>query len=74
MSTSEIRHLAEHLSSDEKADLAIELWESAGQEVPVPQWHRELIQERLEKLEGRIPEERSVPWDEVRRRIWPDER
>lgn len=71
MTLAEVRKLALGLPSDERTDLAVELWESLGQEVPIPDWHREVLRERLAELEGLSPEERSTPWEEVRRRIWP---
>lgn len=71
MTTTELRQQALQLSSEDRLELALELWDSLGEDVPVPQWHREVVRERLVELEGRDPQERSAPWDEVRRRVWP---
>ena len=51
----------------------VELWDSlAPGEIPVPDWQRNLIRDRLAALEDVSPEERSVPWDAVRKRIFSD--
>ena len=48
-------------------------WDSlAPGEIPVPDWQRDLIRERLAALEDLLPEERSVPWEAVRKRIFSD--
>ena len=72
MTVAELRRKALQLPAEEKADLAVELWESLGQEVPIPPWHLELVRERLAELDALDPEERSTPWEEVRKRIWPE--
>ena len=41
-------------------------------EIPVPDWQRDLIRDRLAALEDVLPEERSVPWETVRKRIFSD--
>jgi putative addiction module component (TIGR02574 family) len=56
------------LSSEEKLDYIQALWArftARAEDVPVPDWHREVIAERLadhERGEGT-----ARPWDEVRR-------
>ena len=40
--------------------------------IPVPDWQRDLIRDRLAALEDVPLEERSVPWDAVRKRIFSD--
>lgn len=50
-----------------------ELWDSlTPDEIPVPEWQRELIRERLAALKDARPEERSEPWATVRQRIFAD--
>ena len=51
----------------------VELRDSlAAGEIPVPDWQRDLIRDRLAALEDVLPEERSVPWETVRKRIFSD--
>ena len=71
MTTAELRRQALQLPSEKRIELALELWDSLGETVPVPSWHREVLRERLTELETLAPEERSAPWEEVRRRVWP---
>ena len=39
-------------------------------EIPVPDWQRDLIRDRLAALDEIPPEERSVPWETVRKRLF----
>ena len=39
-----------------------------GDDAPLPDWQRGLIRDRLAALENVPPEERSVPWEAVRKR------
>ena len=41
-------------------------------EIPVPDWQRDLIRERLAALDRVLLEERSVPWEAVRKRVFSD--
>ena len=41
-------------------------------EIPVLDWQRDLIRERLAALDRVLPEERSVPWETVRKRVFSD--
>ena len=56
----------ESLSADEKIEYVESLWDSIVQagDVPIPDWHRELIRERLEAFRADATGGRS--WDEVR--------
>ena len=68
---SEIQREALNLSAQERIELVVELWDSlAPGEIPVPDWQRDLIRDRLAALEDVPLEERSVPWDAVRKRIF----
>ena len=70
---SEIQREALNLSAQERIELVVELWDSlAPGEIPVPDWQRDLIRDRLAALEDVPLEERSVPWDAVRKRIFSD--
>ena len=70
---SEIQREALNLSAQERIELVVELWDSlAPGEIPVPDWQRDLIRDRLAALEDVPLEERSVPWDAVRERIFSD--
>lgn len=54
------------LSVDEKIDYVESLWDAVldHSEVPVPDWHRELVQERLEAY--RREPSAARPWSEIR--------
>ena len=70
---SEIQREALHLSAQERIELVVDLWDSlAPGEIPVSDWQRDLIRERLAALEDLLPEERSVPWEAVRKRVFSD--
>ena len=73
LAKSEIQREALNLSAQERIELVVELWDSlAPGEIPVPDWQRNLIRDRVAALEHVVPEERSVPWDAVRKRIFSD--
>lgn len=57
----------------QRIKLMVELWDSlAPGEIPIPGWQRDLIRDRLSELGNVLPEERSVPWDAARKRIFSD--
>ena len=67
LAKSEIQRQALNLPAQER----IELWDSlAPGEIPIPDWQRDLVRDRLTTLEEIPPEERSVPWDALRKRIF----
>ena len=73
LAKSEIQREALSLPAQERIELVVELWESlAPGDIPVPDWQRELIRDRLAALEEVLPEERSVPWEAVRKRVFSD--
>ena len=43
---------------------------AVGDDEPLPDWQRDLIRDRLAALEDVPPEERSVPWEAVRKRLF----
>ena len=73
LAKSEIQKEALNLPAEERIELVVELWDSlAPGEIPVPDWQRVLIRDRLAALEDVLPEERSVPWEAARKRIFSD--
>lgn len=68
MTKAEIRDEAlTQLSAQERADLAVELWESlAPGDLDVPEWHLQLVRERLEEHrrypDGALPGEELLAW------------
>ncbi len=73
LAKSHIQKEALNLPVRERIELVVELWDSlTPDEIPVPEWQRDLIRDRLAALEDILPEERSVPWEAVRRRIFAD--
>ena len=73
LAKSEIQREALNLPAQERIQLVVELWDSvAPGEIPVPDWQRDLIRDRLAALEDVLPEERSVPWNTLRKRVFSD--
>lgn len=70
MTQTETRRLALQLPPEERIELAVELWDSLGQDAPVADWQVELVRQRIRALDEREPEERSEAWEEVRARLW----
>jgi len=72
MTKAQVQRQALDLSPEDRIDLAIEIWDSlSAKDIPVPDWQRDLIRERLAELEGVDSEDRSTPWSEVRERVFP---
>ncbi len=63
------------LSLEEKVDYVSNLWDAildSGRDIPVPDWHRDVIADRLAQL--RDDPDSALPWDDVRdelRRKYP---
>lgn len=60
----------DELSVDERIDFVQSLWEriaAAAEQIPVPDWHRRIIQERLESY--RADPTAGRPWVDVRTEI-----
>ncbi len=75
LAKSEIQREALNLPAQERIELVVELWDSlVPGEIPVPDWQRDLIRDRLVALEDILPEERSVPWKKVRKRVFSEKR
>ena len=73
LAKSEIQKEALNLPAQERIELVVELWDSlAPGEIPIPDWQRDLIRDRLTALEDIPPERRSVPWEAVRKRVFSD--
>jgi putative addiction module component (TIGR02574 family) len=54
------------LSVKQKLEYVQALWKQIGdpQDVPSPEWHREIVRQRL--AEHRANPEAAIPWDQVR--------
>ena len=73
LAKSEVRREALSLPARERIELVVELWDSLEPgEIPVPDWQRDLIRDRLATLEDVHPEDRSVAWEAVRRCVFSD--
>lgn len=73
LAKSEIQREALNLPAHERIELVAELWDSlAPAEIPLPDWQRVLIRDRLAVLEHLPPDERSIPWEAARKRIFAD--
>ena len=71
MTKAQVQRQALELPPEDRIDLAVEIWESlSAKDIPVPDWQRDLIRERLAELEGVDSEDRSTPWGEVRERVF----
>lgn len=58
------------LSTEERLHLIETLWDSLPpHDVPVPDWHKEVLEERLED-HRRNPDD-SVSWEEVKKELLP---
>jgi len=57
------------LSVSERLQLVEELWDSIDDEqIPIPEWHLKELERRLADLEAHP--EASIPWEEVRERLY----
>ena len=73
LAKSEIRRETLNLPARERIELVVELWDSLEpREIPVPDWQRDLIRDRLATLEDVSPEDRSVAWEAARKRVVSD--
>lgn len=54
------------LPEDEKLDLLGELWDALNHDAPMPEWHKEELDRRLEAADA---DQVVVPWSEARARI-----
>ena len=72
MTKAQVQRQALELPPEDRIDLVVEIWDSLeARDIPVPDWQRELIRERLAALDGAVPEDRAAPWSEVRKRVFP---
>lgn len=72
MTKTEIQQEAMLLPPEERQELAEVLWQSLeGQPVPLPEWQRLLLDERLAALDEQ-PDEGSS-WQDVEARVWAGE-
>lgn len=57
----------DELSTDEKLEYVQSLWDRIAahpEEIPVPDWHREVLEERMKAYRANPTE--GKPWEEVR--------
>ena len=74
LAKSEIHKEALSLPAHERIELGVELRDRlAPTEVPIPDWQRDLIRERLAALDDLRPDERSTPREAARKRILSDQ-
>ena len=72
LTKAQVQRQALELPPEERIDLVVEIWDSlTAKDIPVPEWQRDLIRERLTELEGADPEDRATPWNKVLERVFP---
>ena len=72
LTKAQVQREALELPPEERIDLVVEIWDSlTAKDIPVPEWQRDLIRERLTELEGADPEDRATPWNKVLERVFP---
>jgi len=62
------------LPAEERLEIAQVLWESVEPEdevryLPLPDWQRQIVRERLEDLHRNPGDEQ--PWEEIKEELWP---
>ena len=73
MTKTEVHRQALQLPERERLQLAEELWASITdpnaypEDLPLPQWQKDLLDERLEETKG----DPGKPWEQVKTEIWP---
>lgn len=71
LAKSDIQREALNLSVQERIEFVVELWDSlAPGEIPVPDWQRDLIRDRVAALEHLCRKSVRCPGDAVRKRIF----
>lgn len=72
MSKSEIQRQVMELPERERLEIADAIWASleSPDDVPLPQWQRDLLDERLASAES----EEGRDWEEIKAEIWPQAR
>jgi putative addiction module component (TIGR02574 family) len=72
MTKAEIQRQVLDLPEEERLEVAEAIWASLDdqQALPLPQWQRELLDERLASSEG----EEGRDWEDLKAEIWPADR
>lgn len=72
MTKAEIQRQVLDLPQEERLEVAEAIWASLDdqQALPLPQWQRELLDERLASSEN----EEGRDWEDLRAEIWPADR
>lgn len=73
MTKTEIQREALALPIQDRLELADVLWASIDHralpsDAPLPQWQKDLLDERLEETK----DDPGEPWDKVKAELWPD--
>lgn len=59
------------LPVDERLEIIERIWESVQQDdeyMEIPEWHREILEERFQKHKNNLTEGKS--WEEVKKRVF----
>lgn len=73
MTKTEVKRQALELPERERLHLAEELWASIDDpnaypdDLPLPQWQKDLLDERLDEAKN----DPGKPWEQVKAEIWP---
>jgi putative addiction module component (TIGR02574 family) len=72
MTKVEIQQQVMELPEEERLEIADAIWASLGDpdSMPVPQWQRDLLDERLASSVG----EEGRDWEDIKAEIWPSTR
>jgi putative addiction module component (TIGR02574 family) len=72
MTKAEIQHQVMSLPEEERLEIADAIWTSLSDPdtLPLPQWQRDLLDERLASADL----EEGRDWEDVRAEIWPPAR
>lgn len=72
MTKAEIQKQIMELPEEERLEIADAVWASLSESnaIPLPQWQKDLLAERLASVES----EEGRDWEEVKAEIWPQSR
>lgn len=72
MTKVEIQREVMELPEEERIEIAEAIWSSLGDPnvLPLPQWQRDLLNERLPSVDT----EEGRDWEEIKAEIWPEAR
>jgi len=70
MTKAELERQVLDLPEDERLEVAEAIWASLSETHPLPEWQRELLDERLAAGE----DEPSMDWEDFEAEVWPPSR